>query len=66
MTVLAYKALSSFLKQRQQNMFLSKSSEVKGEEEAMLYLGCLEELAKKVENEESDIILISLKTQHEM
>ncbi len=32
----------------------------------MLYLDCLAELTRKIENEQEDIILISLKTRHEL
>jgi hypothetical protein len=39
---------------------------MKGEDEAILYLDCLAKLARKVENEEEDIILISLRKRHEM
>ena len=66
MTFLGKMALNAFLHQRLNRLYLSSASEVKGEEEAALYLDCLGELARKVENEEEDMILISLRKRHGM
>ena len=52
MPILANMALNSYTRQRQNQLYLSYSIEMKGEDEAMLYLDCLGELARKVENEE--------------
>lgn len=66
MTVLSYYAMVTYLTWRESEFYLSNASEMKEEEEVILYLDCLEELARKVENEVEDIILISLRTRHEM
>lgn len=45
-------------------MFLSNAADLKDDQQAMLYLERLCDLMEKVENEEEDIILISLKKKH--
>jgi len=48
MTLLANAALDAYLKQRQALLFLSSAIEVKGEDEALLYIDCLAELARQI------------------
>ena len=63
-TFLANAALDAYLKQRKAHLFLSSAIEIKGEDRALLYLDCLGELARQIENEEEDIVLISLRKRH--
>jgi hypothetical protein len=64
MTALEYAALTAYISRRNSDMCLSSAGELKDEEQAGLYLECLCKLISKVEKEEDDIILTSLKKKH--
>lgn len=64
MTLLSYSALNSYLTRRNSVITLSSASELKEEDQAILYLDRLCELINKVEREEEDAILVSLKKKH--
>ena len=66
MTFLSKWSLKSYLTYRSNKMYLSKAGEVKGEDEATQYLDCLSDLSSKIENEEDDIILVSIRKRHEL
>ena len=66
MSGLAFCSLLVYLQRRDAELYLSSAHDIRDEVEALLYLDCLAELSRKVENEEEDIILISLKTKHEL
>lgn len=66
MTVLSFIALQAFKTDRMSEMCLSSVADLKSEDEALLYLDCLNNLAVKIQNEDEDIILISLKKKHQM
>lgn len=51
-TLLSYAALQAYLLKRNNSMYLSSASELKDEDQAVLYLDRLCELISKVENEE--------------
>ena len=48
MTILSNLSLRTYLHQRQNRMHLSKAAEIKGEDQARLYLDSLGQLAKKI------------------
>lgn len=64
MTLLSYSALNSYLTRRNSTITLSSASELKEEDQAILYLDQLCELINKVEREEEDAVLVSLKKKH--
>lgn len=64
MTLLSYSALNSYLTRRNSTITLSSASELKDEDHAILYLDRLCELINKVEREEEDAVLVSLKKKH--
>jgi hypothetical protein len=66
MTLLSYSALSAYLARRDSRLYLSSASELQDEDQAILYLDRLCELVTKVENEEEDIILVSLRKKHSL
>lgn len=64
MTLLEFSALNAYITRRNSNMYLSSATDLKEEEQAVLYLERLCELVSKVDKEEEDIILTSLKKKH--
>lgn len=64
MTGLEYAALTAYIARRNSDMCLSSAAELKDEEQAGVYLERLCEMITKVEKEEDDIILTSLKKKH--
>jgi hypothetical protein len=65
-TMLSYTALQAYLLRRNSAMYLSSASDLKDEHQALLYLDRLCGLISKVENEEEDVILVSLKKKHSL
>ena len=52
MTSFAYISFSVYMETRDRSFFLSSANDIKTEEDALIYLNCLKELVRKIENGE--------------
>jgi hypothetical protein len=64
MTLLAFAALYTYIKNRDEKLFLSCALDIKTEKDAYFYLDCLAELSNKIENEDEDLFIVSLRKKH--
>ena len=52
MTSFAYISFSVYMETRDRSFFLSSANDIKTEEDALIYINCLKELVRKIENGE--------------